>query len=216
MLAAMKSLAETVIGIVLPCLLLAAAGAGCSREPAPEPRVDAHPAAPPGRAVVAGTAAPGTIVTLEPKSARQYPAPAQAAVMDQYGQQFLPGVLVAQVGQSVEFRSSEDVLHNVRVDEPGTQTQVFNVATPPFGSYTHTFDKAGYYNVSCDVHPAMRASIFVASTPYTAVADANGAFSIRDVEVGAYIALVFSGTPTPSERTIDVVAPKTELALSGG
>jgi plastocyanin len=166
--------------------------------------------------VVAGTAAPGTIVTLEPRTPRQYPAPVGATVMDQYGQQFLPAVLVAQAGQPVEFRSSEDVLHNVRVDEPATHTPVFNVATPPFGSYTHTFDKPGYYNVSCDVHPAMRANIFVASTPYTAVADANGAFSINDVEPGAYTARAFSGTPTPAERAVDVVAPRTELALGGG
>ena len=132
--------------------------------------------------------------------------------MDQFGQQFLPGLLVVQAGQRVEFRSSEDVLHNVRVDEPVTQTPVFNVATPPFGSYTHTFDKPGYYNVSCDVHPAMRANIFVASTPYTAVADAAGKFSIADVAPGQYTARVFAGA-APTERTVDVAAPRTELTL---
>jgi hypothetical protein len=106
-------------------------------------------------------------------------------------------------------------LHNVRVDEAGTQAPVFNVATPPFESYTHTFAKPGYYNVSCDVHPAMRANILVAATPYMAVADAKGAFAIPDVEPGQYTARAFSG-PTPAERLLDVAAPKTELAFGGG
>ena len=200
--------------VVLPCLVITFVTAACSGEAPPAEQVVVSSPALAGRAVVAGTAAPGTIVTLEPKPPREFPAPTYAQVMDQSGQQFLPSLVVAQVGQPVEFRSSEDVLHNVRVDEAGTQAPVFNVATPPFESYTYTFNKAGYYNVSCDVHPAMRANILVAPTPYTAVADAKGAFSIADIEPGQYIARAFSGA-TPVERVVDVAAPRTELALSG-
>ena len=200
--------------IVLPLLFIALVTVGCSSEPTPaaKPVVASSPA-PDERAVVAGTTTPGTIVTLEPKSPREFPAPTYAQVMDQSGQQFLPSLVVARVGQRVEFRSSEDVLHNVRVDEAGTQTPVFNVATPPFEAYTHTFDKPGYYNVSCDVHPAMRANILVAPTPYSAVADAQGAFSIADVEPGQYTARAFSGA-APIERTVDVTAPRTDLSLA--
>ncbi len=201
--------------VVLPCLpylIIAFVAAGCSSEAPPAEPAAAPPPAAGHHAVVAGTAAPGTIITLEPKSPREFPAPADARVIDQSGQQFLPSLVVAQVGQRVEFRSSEDVLHNVRVDEAGTQAPVFNVATPPFEAYTHTFNKAGYYNVSCDVHPAMRANILVAPTPYTAVADAKGAFSIADVEPGQYTARAFSGV-TPVERVVDVTPPRTELTL---
>ncbi len=197
---------------VLPYLLLALVIAGCSSDPPPAEPAVTSAAGPGQRAVVAGTAVPGAIVTLEPKPPREFPAPTDARVVDQFGQQFLPSLVVAQVGQRVEFRSSEDVLHNVRVDEAGTQAPIFNVATPPFESYTHTFEKAGYYNVSCDVHPAMRANILVAPTPYTAVADPKGVFSIADVEPGQYTARAFSGT-APVERVVDVTAPRTELTL---
>jgi plastocyanin len=203
----------TLIGIVPCCLLAALAAAACSGTEEPERPAASTTPRPAGRAVVAGTAGPGTIVTLEPMTPREFPAPAEAQVIDQSGQQFLPSLVVAQVGQRVEFRSSEDVLHNVRVDEVGSHTPVFNVATPPFETYTHTFDKAGYYNVSCDVHPAMRANIFVAPTPYTAIADASGKFSIADVEPGQYTARTFSGA-TPTERVVSVAAPKTELTLA--
>jgi len=198
--------------VVLPSVFVLSVIAGCSSDQPPAEPAAASAPARAQRAVVAGTAAPGTIVTLEPKSPREFPAPAAPRVMDQSGQQFLPSLLVAQVGQPVEFRSSEDVLHNVRVDEAGTQVPVFNVATAPFEAYTHTFTKAGYYNVSCDVHPAMRANILVAPTPYTAVADAKGAFSIADVEPGQYTARAFSGA-TPVERVVDVTTPRTDLTL---
>lgn len=195
----------------MSCLLSVCAG-GCSGDPEPTTPPAVETSVPAERAVVAGTAAPGTIVTLEPAPPREFPAPGEARLMDQFGQQFLPGLLVVQAGQRVEFRSSEDVLHNVRVDEVGTHAPVFNVATPPFESYTHTFDKPGYYNVSCDIHPAMRANIFVSPTPYAAVADAKGAFSMSNLEPGRYTARVFSGG-APAERVVDVTAPRTELAL---
>jgi hypothetical protein len=59
--------------------------------------------------------------------------------MDQAGNEFLPGFLLAQAGQSVQFRNSEDVLHNVRVTEISSQKPVFNVATVAFGKYEHKF-----------------------------------------------------------------------------
>lgn len=149
---------------------------------------------------------------LDPKAPRARAAPAGTAVMDQFGLQFTPDFLIAKAGQTVEFRSSEDVLHNVRVDEVETKAPVFNVATPPFGSYQHAFERPGYYQVSCDVHPAMRANIFVASTPYAGLADASGTFSIAEVEAGAYTVRTFPSSAY-AERTVEIAAPRTELAL---
>ena len=55
--------------------------------------------------------------------------------MDQSGYEFLPGFLIAQAGQTIQFGNSEDVLHNVRVAEASTQKPIFNV-------------KAGHYNLT--------------------------------------------------------------------
>jgi plastocyanin len=196
----------------LPIAVITLCG-GCS-QPAQAPN-DTPAAGAAGSAtvaVVAGTTAPGAIVALEPTVAREFTPPADTKLMDQYGQQFLPDLLTAAVGQKVEFRSSEDVLHNVRVDHAETKKPTFNVATPSFSSYVHVFHEPGLYNVSCDVHPAMRANIFVTATPYTAVADKQGAFSIANVEPGSYIARATTGSRA-SEKPIAVVAPRTELSL---
>ncbi len=200
---------------VVSCVVLTLSLVGCSDQTA---QSDKPPAAPftasTGVAVVAGTATPGTIVTLEPTVARGLAPPAQPRLMDQFGQQFLPDLLTASVGQQVEFRSSEDVLHNVRVDHIDSKETVFNVATPSFGSYTHVFDKPGYYRVSCDVHPAMRANIFVSATPYAAVADNRGSFTVADVQTGSYTVRSMKGDQM-SERVVNVISPRTELSLGG-
>lgn len=198
----------------LLAVILALATAACSSEPAPPaPAVEpAAPKTPPGRTLVVGKAASGAIVTLEPTAPLDVPLPTEPAVMDQYGLAFNPDLLLVRVGQRVEFRSSEDVLHNVRVAESATNETVFNVATPPNQAYTHVFEKPGYYDVTCDVHPAMRASVFVASTPYAGLADDQGAFAFANVERGAYKATALAGGRR-IEQVVEVAGARTELNL---
>jgi hypothetical protein len=130
--------------------------------------------------------------------------------MDQYNLSFSPDLLMVRVGQPVEFRSSDDVLHNVRVDESATNAPEFNVATPPHQAYTHVFTKAGYYDVSCDIHSGMHANIFVSASPYTVLSDDRGAFTLDNVEPGSYKLTVLGGGRT-IEREVKIVAPRTSL-----
>jgi hypothetical protein len=132
--------------------------------------------------------------------------------MDQSGQMFIPELLVARAGQKVEFRSSEDVLHNVRVDYSDTKTPIFNVATPPWGMYPHTFDKPGFYNVSCDIHTAMRATILITETPYATQADQAGKFRFENVVPGSYKLKGFVGEE-PVEKIVQIAGSRAELGL---
>ena len=74
-------------------------------------------------------APPATFIVLEPQDGAELPVKAEPAIMDQAGYEFLPAFLIAQAGQPVQFRNSEDVLHNVRVTDAASQEPVFNVAT---------------------------------------------------------------------------------------
>ena len=87
-----------------------------------------------------GLAPPSALIVLEAQGSAELPVKSEPAIMDQAGYEFLPGFLLAQAGQSVQFRNSEDVLHNVRVTEISTQKPVFNVATVAFGKYEHKFE----------------------------------------------------------------------------
>lgn len=156
-------------------------------------------------------APPSALIVLEPQGAAELPVKTERAIMDQAGYEFLPGFLLAQAGQFVQFRNSEDVLHNVRVTEISSQKPVFNVATVAFGKYEHTFDP-GYYNVTCDIHTTMRASILVTASPYAATTTEDGSFSISNVRPGRYNLTVYAG-PAPVVRTIEVKTGKTDLGL---
>ncbi len=184
-----------------------------SREQAAARTEKSAPDQPAVRAVVSGKGPTGAVVTLEPAVPSDAPPPAGPQVIDQFGQTFIPEMLVARQGQPVDFRNSEDVLHNVRVDHIETKETVFNVATVPFATYTHVFDKPGNYRVSCDVHPAMRGSIFVTDRPYFAVVDSRGTFQIPGVPAGSYTARLDGSGPEQQQR-IEVAGSRAELVFS--
>ena len=110
------------------------------------------------------------------------------------------------------FRNSEDVLHNVRVGENGAAQPAFNVATIPGYSYTYTFDRPGFYAVSCDVHETMHADILVTATPYAVVANEDGNFTFSDVSPGSYKLTVYLGARR-IERLVEVAGSRTELVI---
>jgi hypothetical protein len=113
-------------------------------------------------------------------------------VMDQAGLTFGPELLLVRTGYPVEFRNSDDTLHNVRVSHEETRASAFNVAIPTGGSYTYTFERDGFYRVGCDIHPAMAASVFAASSPFTTLAGADGSFTFADVPPGAWTVTVYA------------------------
>lgn len=162
--------------------------------------------------LAADFAPPSSLVALEPRGEVELPVKSEPAVMDQVSLEFLPSFLVAQTGQTVEFRNSEDVLHNIRVTEVAGQKPVFNVATPPSGIYSYKFERPGFYNVGCDIHSTMRADIMVMGTPYTATTRADGSFTMSDVAPGQYNLTVYAGA-SPVVRPVEVKNERTDLGL---
>jgi plastocyanin len=187
----------------------------CSR---PEP---AKPAAPPPPApvtdsstgIVKGKVAPPmpgatVIVVLEPKDDRSFPAQTEKPVMDQVGLTFGPPLLFVRTGQPVEFRNSDDTLHNVHVTNEDTHEGAFNVAIPTGGAYTYTFPRDGFYHVGCDIHPAMAAEIVSSTSPYAVVAERDGSFEVTDIAPGPYVLTVYAGGK-PIQHQVDVKSGET-------
>ena len=203
-------------------LALAALAASCSRSDASGGARGAN-AAPPAPAAAADATAGGTVVgkvrasglavvALEPKAAREFPPQTDKPVMDQVGLTFGPELLLVRTGEPVEFRNSDDTLHNVNVKDEQTREQAFNVAIPTGGTFEYTFKRDGFYRVGCDIHPAMAASIFAASTPYTAVADGEGGFEFAGVPPGAWTVTIYTGGRR-LQRDVDVKGGVTEIAI---
>jgi plastocyanin len=195
--------------------LVAAVSACSTSEPPPAaaaPPPAAAASAPSGTVVGTVHAAGTAVVVLEPRTARTFPAQRETPVMDQVGLTFGPELLLVRTNQPVEFRNNDDTLHNVHVTHEETREPAFNVAIPTGGSYNHTFERDGFYRVGCDIHPAMAASIFAASTPYATLAEGDGRFSIADVTAGAYTVTVYAGGRR-LQQGVDVKGGVTEVTL---
>ncbi|HYM24872.1 MAG TPA: hypothetical protein VEU08_16765 [Vicinamibacterales bacterium] len=199
--------------------LLAIVTAGCSK-PAPQQtqppqKVEAaEPGSVSGR-VPAPQPGAFSIVVLEPAATREFPAQSETPVMDQVGQTFDPPVLLVRTGLPVEFRNSDDTLHNVHVTNVDTKEGAFNVANPTGSSYTFKFPIDGFYHVGCDIHPAMSAEILATQSPYAEVADTDGRFTFDNVAPGVYRLTVYANGKK-TERDVEMKGAAVTVDASSG
>ncbi|MGD8497168.1 MAG: carboxypeptidase regulatory-like domain-containing protein [Gemmatimonadales bacterium] len=117
---------------------------------------------------------------------RTFPTAQQPVEIDQDGCRYHPHVLGIQVGQPLLIHNSDDVLHNINTES--TKNRPFNISQPSAGmESTRTFNTAEVMiPVKCDVHGWMHAYIGVTDSPYHAVTDANGNFTIEGLPPGTY------------------------------
>ena len=214
--------AKTRMAFGLTALVVAVAAlvaAACSSEPAGSTLSPKNsPSEAEASHTVIGRAPPAignfpSVIILEPQAPTDFPVPTEPQVLDQYGRAFFPTVLLVREGQPVEFRNSEPEPHNVHVADTSTGSTLINVGMPFVGgSFDHTFERAGAYAVSCDIHPGMTAVILVTSTPYAVVASKDGSFSLPDVPPGPYDLTVRAGARR-IRRVVEIEGPQTELIL---
>jgi plastocyanin len=117
---------------------------------------------------------------------KTYPAPATPAVIDQNGCQYHPHVLGMMVGQELEIKNSDGLLHNVHA-LPKINAE-FNRAMPAtMTDFKHKFDKPeDIFRVKCDVHPWMGSWVSVMTHPFFAVTGTDGKFTIPNLPAGTY------------------------------
>ncbi len=152
------------------------------------------------------------LVTLLP-AGEDPPMPSETALMDQISKQFIPNILIVRVGQPVDFHNGEDLPHNVTVTRRTSGAEVFNVSTERMQKYTHAFDRVGQYDVKCDLHEGMEATVIVAKGPVTTIAGDDGRFSFKGVAPGSYrVSVTFEGQTV--EQPLEVTAPQTSFKLN--
>jgi plastocyanin len=154
-----------------------------------------------GTVAVSGRPAQHAIVWLD--AAAPATAPTQRVVLDQRNLSFLPHVLAVQVGTVVEFPNNDKVFHNVFSFRDGKK---FDLGMYPKGAMKRlVFDKPGLSRLFCNIHPNMAAYVMVVDTPYFAVSNENGAFTVVGVPPGTYTYHAWrpGGTPVTGSITVD-------------
>lgn len=117
---------------------------------------------------------------------QSFPAPTTPVVLDQDGCRYHPHVFGVMVGQPVEIRNSDPVLHNIKA--VAKKNRPFNVSQPTAGmKTTRTFAAAEVMvNLECNVHGWMKSYVGVRPDPFFAVSGNDGSFSITGLPPGTY------------------------------
>jgi plastocyanin len=124
------------------------------------------------------------VVYIEAIAGRTFPPPTAHAKMDQRNLVFAPHVLPVLQGTTVDFVNSDAVLHNVF--SPDKCCEQFNLGSWPQGqSRSYTFKSRCTATLLCKVHAEMEGFIVALPTPWFAVSDKTGAYSIKDLPDGA-------------------------------
>src|SRR3954471_19637896 len=156
--------------------------------------------------VGAGGALKNVVVRIAKGLSGNFPAPAGEVVMDQNGCLYRPRVAVAQAGQVVTIKNSDQTLHNVHTYKgPSTlfnQAQVFGM--PPIKKKAPS--TGDVVKFKCDVHPWMTGYLVVTDNPFYAVTGADGSFSIPSVPPGTYTVEAWHEKLGTKTTTITVTA----------
>jgi hypothetical protein len=113
------------------------------------------------------------------------PAPAGAVTIDQDGCRYHPHVLGILVGQALEIKNSDGILHNIKAK--GTKNRPFNISQPSVMTSTRTFTAPEVMvPLECNVHGWMHAWLGVLDHPFFAVSGTDGSFTIKGLPPGTY------------------------------
>lgn len=134
------------------------------------------------------------------------PVPAQPVTIDQRACIYLPRVVGARVGQTLQVRNSDELLHNVHgVSAHGNN---FNISQPKAGIVRELPLKNAeiMLRVTCDVHRWMTAFVGVVSHLYFATTGVAGTYAIDNVPAGTHTIQTWHEHYGVVTRTVRVTA----------
>jgi len=127
-------------------------------------------------------------------------------VFDQRGCRFLPRVMLVPTGQALRVLNADPIAHN---------TRTLPLANPPVNRVNPAGDRQGFtiqyehpekipIQVSCDLHPWMRAYQLVVDHPFAAVTNGEGEFALDNLPVGEHQLRVWQERAGFLERSLKI------------
>lgn len=118
---------------------------------------------------------------------------------------YQPHIAIVRPGEEFNIVNQDPILHNIHAYR-GDET-AFNLAQPFQGQASpQTLEEEGVVRVACDVHNWMEAWVLVIDSPYFAVTDSSGAFSISGVPPGTYSITMWHEVLGSGEKTVTVTS----------
>ncbi len=161
-------------------------------------------------AVGANAGLADVVVMLKGITGKSTGASAPAMIVDQKSCLYAPQIFAVQTGQAITVRNSDPVLHNVHsVPAVAGNTEENKAQMPGGADLSFSFSKPeNFMKFKCDVHPWMFAWVTVVDSPYFAVTDKDGKFTIKNVPAGKYTvtAMHRKASPAGVDQEVEVKA----------
>lgn len=157
----------------------------------------------------------GVVVWLDPvNGVPQRNSSKNRQVINQRDKRFLPHVVAVETGSEIDFPNDDPFFHNV--------FSVYNGKRFDLGLYASgetrpvKFNRPGISYIFCNIHPHMSAVVVALETPYFAVTDKSGAFSIANVPAGNYQFNIWHERARPEtltalKRNLQLASPQLDL-----
>jgi len=148
------------------------------------------------------------VVYVDTIPGQSFPKPTQHALMNQTHLAFAPHIVAVLQGTTVDFKNDDPVGHNVFWPSINHNKKLAgNLGTWPQGGIkSFTYNDLGEVPLLCNVHPEMSGYIYVVPTPYFAVTDKEGNFTIKNVPTGQYTVKTWSEQAKSSTQAVTVGA----------
>ena len=138
---------------------------------------------------------------------RTFDVPKESVSIDQHGCHYVPHVLGVMAGQTVKILNSDPTTHNIH-PSPKNNKEWNESQAPKAAPLEKSFAREEVLlPVKCNQHPWMKMYVGVVKSPFFAVSDKDGKFTIKGLPPGKYtLAAVHE---TLGEQTMNIeVGPK--------
>jgi len=143
----------------------------------------------------------------------RFDVPTTAATLDQVGCMYEPHVLGMMARQKLDIKNTDPIVHNVH--PVPHENRAWNQSQPVGSAPIETeFDNPDFaVPVLCNLHPWMRAYVFVFSHPYFDVTTMAGTFDLKNVPPGTYTVEAWQEKYGTQHQTV-TIGPKESKTIS--
>jgi plastocyanin len=134
-----------------------------------------------------------------------FPVPSAPVEIDQDGCMYTPHVFGIQVGQTLNIKNADGLLHNIKATP--TVNRPFNISQPTSMTTPRSFSSPEVMvPLQCNVHSWMNAFVGVLPHPYYSVTGNDGTFSLNRLPPGTYVVEAWQEHYPAQQQTVTVGA----------
>ncbi|MFY9729924.1 MAG: carboxypeptidase regulatory-like domain-containing protein [Candidatus Acidiferrales bacterium] len=170
-----------------------------------------------GKVFAEGLKSPGNIaVYVDAIPGKKFDPPEQHVAVDQRNLVFIPHTIVILRGTNVDFLNSDQVAHNVFWPSINGDRKLHHslAIISPGQKNSFQFNDVGTAQLLCNLHVKMVGYVVVVPTPYFALTDSDGSFTIKNIPAGTYTLKTWSEDGKPTTQTITVTDATTSVDIT--